>query len=83
MAHVGGDFLYDTLPLPLWYFDAADRCNNLDKGSITLAAALLTSLSASIMAVSTISLMEDLLATDTRSHRNAYSIWIGKDVLSA
>lgn len=81
MAHVGGDLLNDTLPFFLWYFNAADRCDNLDKEEITLAAALLTIFSLSIMALMTISLTEDLPAGVKRSQRNVYSICIRNEVL--
>jgi hypothetical protein len=74
MAHVGGDFLNDTRPFFLWYFHAANGCNDLHHKTITLAAALLTIFSGSIMALSTISLIEELAAGLKRSQRNVYSI---------
>lgn len=69
IAHVGGDLLGDSLPLPLRDLDAADGCDYLSGAWGTLAAALRMIFSLSIMVFITISFSEDLLAGVSLSQR--------------
>jgi hypothetical protein len=57
----------------LWYFNAADRCNDLYQKVNTLAAALRMSLSLSIMVLMTMSLNDDLPAGLNLSHKKVSS----------
>jgi len=70
VIYVRRDLVCDSVPLVPGYFDAANRCYDLNNYFSTLAAALRITFSLSIMVFSTESFSDALPPTLSRSHKN-------------